>query len=173
MPHRKGRDLFLGKAGASGAGVTLPSPCDREIPPEQSEPPLHPPCPDVVAWELFYSEAGPQKLDPFNVLDNTWPLAKKQVFPHVYGKVVCSESSLFWHGLNLAVDKYSFHKGPFLQWPPQLWIEIALLSKHLLTTTQIYRCKEMYVHMLLSHCPRMCASQSMCWYDRFCGLKRW
>lgn len=88
-----------------------------------------------------------------------------------HGNLVWSGSSFFLHGPNLAVEKYKFQKGPFLQWPHQVQIEIALLSKHELTTNQIYWRKEMDVQILLTHCPRICASQNT-WCDCFRGFKK-
>lgn len=87
-----------------------------------------------------------------------------------HGNLVCSGSSLLQHSPYLAEKRQGFQKGAFLQWPPQLWIETALLSKHPLTTDQIYWCKQMYVQILLCHCPRICATQNT-WCDCLCGFK--
>lgn len=58
-----------------------------------------------------------------------------------HGNLVCSRSSFS------AWPKFSSRetqdpKRAIPQWPPQLWIEIALFSKHPLTTDQIYEAKK-------------------------------
>lgn len=76
------------------------------------------------------------------------------------GNLVCSRSSFS------AWPKFSSRetqdpKRAIPQWPPQLWIEIALFSKHPLTTDQIYEAKKcMYKSSCLT-APRFGHSKTL------------
>lgn len=85
----------------------------------------------------------------------------------------CSGSSLFWCGPNLAVEKYIFHKRPFLT------ITSPMVNRNCSPITGPTNCwtcrlvRKTHIQILSSRCLGVCASQSTCWFESSVALKDW
>ena len=101
-----------------------------------------------------------------------WPLANKAAICSCVMETWFVLEALFLHGPNLAVEKHRIQKGPF---------QSSMTSSTVNRNCSVLKAptnhwpnlwgKDMYVLILLSHCPKIWAFQNT-WCDCFCGFKK-